>query len=460
MGTFQSLVKRATKIKMAPPKEKYLRPIVMSTGEVDSFQDIMQALLLRVGDSAFTVVFKALVVLHVMVREGEKNVTLEYLARHEEFFELPGLSFNSSPTSSAGIQLVKRYNNYLKTRAEEYGEIGRDYVRDGASNLKSIERNSVVLKHVESLEFQITALLKNRFSQYDLNNGMLMAAFKLLVQDVLVLYNALNEGIITLLESFFELSRPDAKRTLELYKRFVHLTETVVKYLKAGKAVGLEIPVIKHITTKLIRSLEDHLREGENQSGDSGQKSQGAPISESQRKSDAQKQLELVREQKRILQEQLQLTNPLVQQLTQQPRMQPAATGYNPFLDLSQTAQHQNNPFITQPIVSQTTAFVPQPIPAVIAQPATIGAIPQAVPQQMPSNPFAVPTLGIQQPLNQPVNLQQTNPFANNQLHQQPIQGPIVSYATGYIPQQQQPNQNAQHPPSMYLNQGPNLIDI
>lgn len=39
------------------------------------------------------------------------------------------------------------------------------------------------------------------------------------------------------------------------------MTEYVVRYLKIGKAVGLKIPVIKHITTKLINSLEEHLRE-------------------------------------------------------------------------------------------------------------------------------------------------------------------------------------------------------
>ncbi|AET38999.1 uncharacterized protein Ecym_3521 [Eremothecium cymbalariae DBVPG len=481
MGTFQNMVKRATKIKMAAPKQKYLKPILMSTGEEQYFKETIGTLLTRLNDSAFTVVFKSLVVMHVMIREGEGNVTLRYLSRHPEYFELGGLLNGSYGSVNSGLQIVRRYGDYLRIRAQEFGKLERDYVREGSSNLKEIGRNMVVLSHVESLEAQIAALIKNRYSQYDLNNDMLMAAFKLLVQDILALYNALNEGIITLLECFFELSRPDAKRTLDLYKRFVHLTETVVKYLKAGKAVGLEIPVIKHITTKLIRSLEDHLREDEMQKNEGQSTSDTANTGSktSQYKSEAQKQLEIVRQQKRLLQEQLQLTSPLVQQLTQ--AVPSAPTGYNPFLETTQAPQqqqlvtaqsliqpqHTHNPFVLQ-----ATGFVPQNTAAFITtqNTTTLHHVPQpphhlvplhVTPPQQPTptgsnNPFSLQNFN-----QQTSNIQVTpvtNPFYGTNFQDlTQSQVPIISYPTGY-PQQQQ--QHQPQPQPGYVNQGPNLIDI
>lgn len=167
--------------------------------------------------------------------------------------------------SSNDMRALQRYDEYLKTRCEEYGRLGMDHLRDNYSSLKLGSKNQLSmdeeLDHVESLEIQINALIRNKYSVSDLENHLLLYAFQLLVQDLLGLYNALNEGVITLLESFFELSIEHAKRTLDLYKDFVDMTEYVVRYLKIGKAVGLKIPVIKHITTKLINSLEEHLRE-------------------------------------------------------------------------------------------------------------------------------------------------------------------------------------------------------
>lgn len=469
MGTFQNLVKRATKVKMAAPKEKYLRAIVMSTSDPEFFQDAMQALFVRLEDSAFTVVFKSLVVLHVMIREGEKNVTLEYLSCHPEYFKLSGLSCKSMVASNAGIQIVRRYNEYLKTRASQYKELGRDYVRESFSNLKDMERNSMVLKHVESLELQITALLRNRYSQYDLNNDMLMDAFRLLVQDILVFYNALNEGIITLLESFFELSRSDAKRTLELYKRFVHLTETVVKYLKAGKAVGLEIPVIKHITTKLIRSLEDHLREGKQQDQHTKAVTRTASARASQL-SEAQKRLELVRHQKRLLQEQLQLTSP-IDQFGESAPSEP----YNPFLHMPQAQQQPNNthnPFISPPtsFISHPTGFITHQTPNISQQ--HVIPISLQTPITHPvsqTNPFSL--LPPDQQQNPPLSVQYTNPFSKpqpflqfqQQLQPQQLQpqqqpnGPVIAF-TPALTQTQNQTQHFNY--SAHLNQASNLIDI
>ncbi|EWG86105.1 Yap1802p [Saccharomyces cerevisiae R008] len=366
---YTKLVKGATKIKMAPPKQKYVDPILSGTSSARGLQEITHALDIRLSDTAWTIVYKALIVLHLMIQQGEKDVTLRHYSHNLDVFQLRKIS-HTTKWSSNDMRALQRYDEYLKTRCEEYGRLGMDHLRDNYSSLKLGSKNKLSmdeeLDHVESLEIQINALIRNKYSVSDLENHLLLYAFQLLVQDLLGLYNALNEGVITLLESFFELSIEHAKRTLDLYKDFVDMTEYVVRYLKIGKAVGLKIPVIKHITTKLINSLEEHLREetkrqrGEPSEPQQDRKPSTAISSTSshnnnsndKNKSIAQKKLEQIREQKRLLEQQLQN-----QQLLISPTVPQDA--YNPFG--SQQQELNNDTFSFEPTQPQMTAQVPQP---------------------------------------------------------------------------------------------------
>ncbi|CAI6690674.1 ANL_collapsed_G0022190.mRNA.1.CDS.1 [Saccharomyces cerevisiae] len=366
---YTKLVKGATKIKMAPPKQKYVDPILSGTSSARGLQEITHALDIRLSDTAWTIVYKALIVLHLMIQQGEKDVTLRHYSHNLDVFQLRKIS-HTTKWSSNDMRALQRYDEYLKTRCEEYGRLGMDHLRDNYSSLKLGSKNQLSmdeeLDHVESLEIQINALIRNKYSVSDLENHLLLYAFQLLVQDLLGLYNALNEGVITLLESFFELSIEHAKRTLDLYKDFVDMTEYVVRYLKIGKAVGLKIPVIKHITTKLINSLEEHLREEtKRQSGEPSEPQQDRKPSTAisstsshnnnsndKNKSIAQKKLEQIREQKRLLEQQLQ-----IQQLPISPTVPQDA--YNPFG--SQQQDLNNDTFSFEPTQPQMTAQVPQP---------------------------------------------------------------------------------------------------
>lgn len=354
---------------MAPPKQKYVDPILSGTSSARGLQEITHALDIRLSDTAWTIVYKALIVLHLMIQQGEKDVTLRHYSHNLDVFQLRKIS-HTTKWSSNDMRALQRYDEYLKTRCEEYGRLGMDHLRDNYSSLKLGSKNQLSmdeeLDHVESLEIQINALIRNKYSVSDLENHLLLYAFQLLVQDLLGLYNALNEGVITLLESFFELSIEHAKRTLDLYKDFVDMTESVVRYLKIGKAVGLKIPVIKHITTKLINSLEEHLREetkrqrGEPSEPQQDRKPSTAISSTSshnnnsndKNKSIAQKKLEQIREQKRLLEQQLQN-----QQLLISPTVPQDA--YSPFG--SQQQELNNDTFSFEPTQPQMTAQVPQP---------------------------------------------------------------------------------------------------
>ena len=278
-------------------------------------------------------------------------------------------------------------------------------------------------------------------------------------RDLLALYNALNEGVITLLETFFELSHSNASRTLDLYKRFVDLTEHVVKYLKAGKSVGMKIPVIKHITTKLIRSLEEHLLEDERTHNTFSQSSSvldgksntkaSTNLSVNTGNSAAQTRLEQIREQKRILQQQLQTEQVVVSPTSPQDAV------YNPFttniidsITMNQTqvgAQNVTQPqqmvvqATSNPFINANAQSVPNQAYGTTMAPPPMQQNPQ-IQQQQPITPASMAwDSQFQPPQPQPQNLGHF-PTGTSNLQQFATTPAFPSNQTGQPPQQQQPS--------------------
>jgi hypothetical protein len=68
---------------LAAPKSKYVEHILVAThaGEA-GVAEIFRALTNRLRDSTWTIVFKSLIIVHLMIREGEPEVTLKYLAQN------------------------------------------------------------------------------------------------------------------------------------------------------------------------------------------------------------------------------------------------------------------------------------------------------------------------------------------------------------------------------------------
>lgn len=70
---------------LAAPKSKYVEHILVAThaGEA-GVAEIFRALTNRLRDSTWTIVFKSLIIVHLMIREGEPEVTLKYLAQNPQ----------------------------------------------------------------------------------------------------------------------------------------------------------------------------------------------------------------------------------------------------------------------------------------------------------------------------------------------------------------------------------------
>ena len=131
MTTYEKLVKGATKVKVAPPKTKYIEPILMATNiddvhSRDNLNTIMRTLAVRLQDLLWSVVYKLLIVLHIMAREGVKDVALEYLADHPNMLNLTLVLMLKASSYSNDVRFVIKYSKYLQCRVKEFVGTGID----------------------------------------------------------------------------------------------------------------------------------------------------------------------------------------------------------------------------------------------------------------------------------------------------------------------------------------------
>ncbi|GAA5863962.1 hypothetical protein JCM3774_004435 [Rhodotorula dairenensis] len=251
----------ATKPKRAAPKAKYIDPIVQATFQQDGqIREIVQCLSAKLRDPSQTVVFKSLIVLHTIMRSGQLDAVFSYLATSSTSLSL------SSPEAAN----VAAYGQYLACRIKAYGNLKRDVVRDksdrrAANRLKTLTVDQGLLRETREIQRMIAALVEAKFYTEDVDDDVSMTALRLLVKDLLVLFTAVNEGVINVLEHYFEMSHVDATLALKIYKTFCRDTEKVVAYLGTAKrlynVLNIPIPNLRHAPLSLAKSLEEYLND-------------------------------------------------------------------------------------------------------------------------------------------------------------------------------------------------------
>ncbi|GJN91116.1 hypothetical protein Rhopal_004134-T1 [Rhodotorula paludigena] len=259
--SMRKTVELATKPKRAAPKAKYIDPIVQATFSQDGqLQEIVRTLATRLRDPNTTVVFKSLITLHTLMRSGSIDTVFPYLASSSISLTL---SSQEAPNLSA-------YGRYLGVRIKAYGNLKRDVVRDksdrrAANRLRKLTVEQGLLRETREIQRLIAALVESKFYTEDVDDDVSMTALRLLVKDLLVLFTAVNEGVINVLENFFGMSQVDATMALKIYRTFCRDTEKVVAYLGTAKklyhVLNIPIPNLRHAPLSLANSLEEYLND-------------------------------------------------------------------------------------------------------------------------------------------------------------------------------------------------------
>ncbi|XP_077073173.1 clathrin coat assembly protein AP180 isoform X11 [Siphateles boraxobius] len=255
---------KATTHEVMAPKKKHLEYLIQATQESNvNVPQMADTLFERAGNASWIVVFKALVTTHHLMVHGNERF-IQYLASRNTLFNLSNFL---DKTGSHGYDMstfIRRYSRYLNEKAFAYRQMAFDFgrVKKGADGVMRTMSPDKLLKGMPTLQGQIDALLEFEVHPKDLVNGVINATFLLLFKDLIKLYACYNDGIINLLEKFFQMKKGQCKEALEIYKKFLTRMTRVSEFLKTAEQVGIDkndIPELTQAPESLLESLETHL---------------------------------------------------------------------------------------------------------------------------------------------------------------------------------------------------------
>ncbi|XP_072911861.1 clathrin coat assembly protein AP180-like isoform X7 [Hemitrygon akajei] len=274
---------KATTHEVMGPKKKHLDYLIQATNETNvNIPQMADTLFERATNSSWVVVFKALVTTHHLMVHGNERF-IQYLASRNTLFNLSNFLDKSGTHGYDMSTFIRRYSRYLNEKAYSYRQMAFDFARvkkgaDGAMRTMAPEK---LLKGMPILQGQLDALLEFDVSPGELSNGVINAAFLLLFKDLIKLFACYNDGIINLLEKYFEMKKGHCKEALEIYKKFLTRMTRVSEFLKVAEQVGIDkgdIPDLSQAPSSLLEALEQHLNTLEGKKNAAGSRTAGAPL--------------------------------------------------------------------------------------------------------------------------------------------------------------------------------------
>ncbi|XP_034020191.1 phosphatidylinositol-binding clathrin assembly protein isoform X8 [Thalassophryne amazonica] len=262
---------KATTHEVSGPKKKHLDYLIHCTNEMNvSIPQLADTLFERTANSSWVVVFKALITTHHLMMYGNERL-IQYLASRNTLFNLNNFLDKGALQGYDMSTFIRRYSRYLNEKAMSYRLVAVDFTKmkrgiDGVMRTMTTEK---LIKTLPIIQNQLDALLDFQANPNELTNGVINSAFMLLFKDSIRLFAAYNEGVINLLEKYFDMKKNQCKDALDIYKKFLYRMTKLSEFLKVAEQVGIDqgdIPDLSQKTkgssiapSSLLEALEQHL---------------------------------------------------------------------------------------------------------------------------------------------------------------------------------------------------------
>ncbi|XP_053677268.1 phosphatidylinositol-binding clathrin assembly protein LAP [Anopheles nili] len=263
---------KATTEEMIGPKKKHLDYLVHCTNEPNvSIPHLATLLIERSQNANWVVVYKALITTHHMLAYGNERF-IQYLASSNSSFQLNNFLDKGGVQGAVGARMgydmspfIRRYAKYLNEKALSYRTVAFDFCKmkrgkeEGSLRVMYADK---LLKTLPILQAQLDSLLEFDCTANDLTNGVINMCFMLLFRDLIRLFACYNDGIINLLEKYFDMNKKQCRDALDLYKKFLTRMDRVGEFLKVAENVGIDkgdLPDLTKAPSSLLDALEQHL---------------------------------------------------------------------------------------------------------------------------------------------------------------------------------------------------------
>ncbi|KAL5721873.1 hypothetical protein ACHQM5_005460 [Ranunculus cassubicifolius] len=272
---------KATNHVECPPKERHLRKIMAATTAMRPRADVVyciHALSRRLTKTHnWTVALKVLIVIHRNLREGDPTFREELLAfsQRGRILQLSNFKDDSSPIAWDCSGWVRTYALFLEERLECYRMLKYDIEAErlprpvqgeqkGYSRTRDLDGEDL-LEQLPALQQLLYRLIGCRPEGAAVGNYLIQYALALVLKESFKVYCAINDGIINLVDKFFEMPRHEAVKALEIYRRAGQQAAGLSDFYEVCRGLELarnfQFPELREPPQSFLLTMEEYIRE-------------------------------------------------------------------------------------------------------------------------------------------------------------------------------------------------------
>lgn len=227
-----------------PTKEKYVRDIFYHLSPGRPRADVaycIRALGRRLSKTRnWAVAMKTLIVIHRALREVDPAFREELISYGRSSSHMLYLSYFKDDSSAEAWDYsawVRNYALYLEEKLESFRVLNYDVEKDPLK-IRDLDTNGLLdqLPALQQLLFRLLGCQPQGASSY---NVIIQHALSMVALESVRIQTAINDGILNLVDKFFEMQRDDAIRALGMYRRAMEQAEQLSEFHEVCKSIHI-----------------------------------------------------------------------------------------------------------------------------------------------------------------------------------------------------------------------------